>query len=82
MMNPIPKTRDTILHEIAHALTPGHNHDSVWRAKSIEIGCDGKRCYGSDVRAPRACGVCCNAYNGRRFTDRFELKWRKVEDAA
>lgn len=28
---------DTILHEIAHALTPGHGHDRVWRAKLIEL---------------------------------------------
>lgn len=35
----------TILHEIAHALTPGHNHDSVWVAKCIEIGGDGNRLY-------------------------------------
>lgn len=35
----------TILHEIAHALTEGHGHDNVWRAKLLEIGGDGKRCY-------------------------------------
>jgi predicted SprT family Zn-dependent metalloprotease len=29
---------DTILHEIAHALTPGHVHDEVWQAKCREIG--------------------------------------------
>jgi len=39
---------DTILHEIAHALTPGHHHDSVWQAKAREIGCDGNRCYSSE----------------------------------
>lgn len=32
---------DTILHEIAHALTPGHGHDHVWRAKHIELGGNG-----------------------------------------
>lgn len=30
----------TIKHEVAHALTPGHAHDSVWEAKAKEIGCD------------------------------------------
>ncbi len=41
--------RDTILHEIAHALVgSGHGHDAVWRRKALEIGCNGKRCYGGD----------------------------------
>ncbi|WP_035935362.1 SprT-like domain-containing protein [Knoellia aerolata] len=38
------EVRDTILHEIAHALVgPFHGHDDVWRAKAIEIGCTGQR---------------------------------------
>jgi predicted metal-dependent hydrolase len=37
--------KNVILHEIAHALTPGHRHNFVWREKLIEIGGDGKRCY-------------------------------------
>lgn len=35
----------TILHEVAHALTEGHGHDSVWSSKLLEIGGDGERCY-------------------------------------
>lgn len=42
---------DTILHEIAHALTPGHHHDSVWVAKAKELGSNGQRCYDSKVVA-------------------------------
>src|SRR5580704_1150694 len=39
--------RDTILHEIAHALVgPGHGHDAVWQAKCVEIGAKPERCYG------------------------------------
>jgi SprT-like family len=46
---------DTILHEIAHALVgPQHGHDSVWRAKALELGCTGERCVSSD--APRVPG--------------------------
>ena len=30
--------RLVVLHEIAHALTPGHNHDVVWQKKCAEIG--------------------------------------------
>ena len=36
----IDHIRDTILHEIAHALVgPCHGHDAVWRQKAREIGC-------------------------------------------
>jgi predicted SprT family Zn-dependent metalloprotease len=36
--------RNTILHEIAHALVGvNHNHDAVWKAKAREIGCTGER---------------------------------------
>lgn len=38
------EVRDTILHEIAHALVgPFHGHDEVWRARAVEIGCSGER---------------------------------------
>lgn len=32
-----------VLHEIAHALTPGHNHDRVWLRKARELGYIGGR---------------------------------------
>ena len=35
----------TINHEIAHALCPGDMHGAKWKAKDIELGGDGKRCY-------------------------------------
>ena len=39
------EVRDTILHEIAHALVGAeHHHDALWRAKAREIGCTGQRC--------------------------------------
>src|SRR6266581_1717657 len=31
---------NTIRHEVAHALHPGHGHDSVWRDRAISLGCD------------------------------------------
>jgi len=37
--------RDTVLHEIAHALVGArHGHDAVWRATARRIGCSGERC--------------------------------------
>lgn len=60
-LHPEAEVRDTILHEIAHALVGArHGHDAVWRAKALEIGCSGERC--SSVDAPRLdgpwAGVC------------------------
>jgi SWI/SNF-related matrix-associated actin-dependent regulator of chromatin subfamily A-like protein 1 len=39
-IHPTPDVINTIKHEVAHALTPGHRHDDTWVAKAIEIGCD------------------------------------------
>lgn len=36
--NHFARITETILHEIAHALTPGHQHDKVWKAKVLELG--------------------------------------------
>ena len=33
------EVRDTILHEVAHALVgPGHGHDTVWKATAAQVG--------------------------------------------
>lgn len=46
----VEAVRNTMLHEIAHALVgAGHGHNEVWRRKAIEIGCDGKRCSSDKV---------------------------------
>jgi len=43
------EVRDTILHEIAHALVGAqHGHDAVWRAKAREVGCSATRCLTSE----------------------------------
>lgn len=36
--------RNTIKHEIAHALTPGHKHGRVWRQVFLKMGGSGTRC--------------------------------------
>jgi len=55
-LNNEDEVKNTILHEIAHALVGrGHGHDSVWKRKALEIGCDGNRCYNiKDVKQPKA----------------------------
>ena len=40
----IEEVKETIAHEIAHALCPGHHHDDIWAAKSVELGGTGERC--------------------------------------
>lgn len=53
LLNNQEQVRDTILHEIAHALTPGDGHGAKWKAKCIEIGANPARCYDDDtVRSP------------------------------
>lgn len=48
---PMEKIRDTILHEIAHALVgSGHGHDDVWKLKAIEVGAEPNRCAGPSAR--------------------------------
>lgn len=38
------EVRDTVLHEIAHALVgPGHGHDAVWRAEARRLGGSARR---------------------------------------
>lgn len=37
--------KETVLHEIAHALVgPGHGHDEVWQAKAVELGTPPTKC--------------------------------------
>jgi len=43
--------RDTILHEIAHALVgPGHHHDWVWQSMARQIGARPERCATTDAQ--------------------------------
>jgi predicted SprT family Zn-dependent metalloprotease len=94
LLNSAEVVRDTLLHEIAHALAPADaHHGPVWRKIALEIGCNGQRCYGAETITPPkkwvgvcpscsrevrkhrrveiACGRCCKAYNGGRFSREF-----------
>lgn len=46
--------KDTILHEIAHALAgPKQGHNNVWKTICIRIGAKPVRCYGNHVNMPK-----------------------------
>ena len=55
-LNSLAKVKNTLLHEIAHALVgKKHAHGKVWQNKAIEIGCKPKRCYSPDeLKVPLA----------------------------
>jgi predicted SprT family Zn-dependent metalloprotease len=72
-LNGEDEVRNTILHEIAHALAPGKGHGWGWKAKALEVGARPERCYSLEkVRAPKlkyegtcaGCGWKCQ--RGRR----------------
>lgn len=49
-LNLSERVKNTILHEIAHALVgKGEGHGYMWRTMAVKIGCSGQRCYGNEV---------------------------------
>jgi predicted SprT family Zn-dependent metalloprotease len=77
-LNSEERVKNTILHEIAHALVGfKHGHNIVWKRKAIEIGCDGKRCYSAtNVITPQAkyTAICSNC----GFEDKKHKKPKRV----
>lgn len=60
-MNDEAAVRDTILHEIAHALTsPRSGHGPKWKRIAQSIGACASRCYGGEVVLPphKYVGMC------------------------
>ena len=73
-LNDQEQVMDTILHEIAHALTgKGNGHNAKWRAKCVEIGARPNRCYSSaevNEPKPRWLGTCPNGHKTYRHKRR------------
>lgn len=54
---------DVLLHEIAHALTPGAHHGFAWQAMAEKVGANPERCYDSEeveTIPPKLRAVCLN----------------------
>lgn len=71
--------RETLLHEIAHALTgPGHGHDAVWEKKCLEIGAKPQRlCFDVDMPQGRwqaRCG-CCGMLHTKHRRPKHPVGW-------
>lgn len=52
LVNEEKEIRDTILHEIAHALTPGHGHGFYWKKACKIIGAIPERLADENVKSP------------------------------
>ena len=63
--NPFPVIKDTLLHEIAHALhfldTGKTNHSNGWKKYALKVGCEPKRCAtgeGLNIPQGKYLGIC------------------------
>ena len=71
--------RDTILHEVAHALVgPGHGHGHAWRAMCVRIGAKPTRCADSEqlntptTKYTGTCPVCEKEFGRERLSANFK----------
>lgn len=81
-LNSWAQVEKTVRHEIAHALTPGHNHDYTWQRKCLEVGAEPVRCYDQ-----RSDGDSINKVSGKYVYEcpscnnqfRAHKRWRKIK---
>lgn len=76
LRTPLSEVRDTILHEIAHAMAgPQAKHGPIWRATALRIGCNGKRCYDGSAVEPvpgkwqAVCAGCGRTFHKHRMVN-------------
>lgn len=69
MNHGLSDVKDTILHEIAHALVGcRHGHGALWREKALSLGCTGHRCHSLKLAlAPWRVYCPCGAVDMDRF---------------
>ena len=69
--NDVADVNNTILHEIAHALTPGAKHGQQWKNMARLIGARPERCYREHIVMPKGrwsatCGGCNRTFQRHR----------------
>lgn len=60
---PEEEIQKVILHEMAHAATPGHKHDKIWTQMCISFGGDGQRYLMSNSFREFACKLRLDCFN-------------------
>ena len=77
LLNPESVVTDTILHEIAHALTPGAGHGPAWRARAAALGARPRACatVGEVALPPAPYALVCDGC-GQRI-DRYRRPRRR-----
>lgn len=81
-LNDDKQVRNTLLHEIAHALVgTSFGHGDVWRSKALSIGCNGQRCTNSIVRvSPKykvTCEMCSASWSYHRKPRSLATSWHQ-----
>ena len=83
LINDISIIRNTILHEIAHALVGYiHKHDSVWRFKAMEIGCNGNRLCSDNVKVEGKYVAICNGCGKKKYAHRKKKRASSCGDCS
>ena len=81
--NDAEQVRETILHEIAHALAgEDAGHGPLWKAMCLRVGCKPLRCDQGEAIMPRGrwqarCGTCGKEYWRHRRPERRARYWCK-----
>jgi hypothetical protein len=74
--NTAEEVRDTVLHEIAHALAgPGTGHGPVWKVWCLKVGAKPQRCGEADMPSGRwraTCPSCLRVFHRHRKPSRLQ----------
>ena len=68
---PESKVMDTLIHEVAHALTPGHGHDSTWKNTAIHLGGTGSTYADAGNYGAKWEFLCINGH------ETYKYRWNK-----